>query len=63
MGAAHGLRAGAYVAYLAASRQTGENRQQSVEARDALADRMTPDQLAEARRLARELDAAPPREA
>ena len=51
------------MAYLAASRQTGENRQQSVEARDALADRMTPDQLAEAQRLARELDAAPPREA
>ena len=37
---------------LAASRQTGENREFSVTARDGLEARMTPDQLAEAQRLA-----------
>ena len=39
---------------LAASRQTGEDRESAVTARNQLAGRMTPDQLAEAQRLARE---------
>ena len=47
---------------LAASRQTGEERKMSADARDALAGLMTPAQLAEALRLARAWDAASPRE-
>ena len=47
---------------LAASRQTGEERKMSADARDALAGLMTPAQLAEAQRLARQWDAAHPRE-
>ena len=47
---------------LAASRETGEDRELSVEARDAVASLMTAEQLAEAQRLAREWDAAHPRE-
>ena len=47
---------------LAASQQTTEERKRSVEARDALADLMTPAQLAEAQRLAREWDEAHPRD-
>ena len=47
---------------LAASRQTGEERQRSADRRDTLARLMTPAQLAEAQRLAREWDAAHPRD-
>ena len=47
---------------LAASRSTGEVREDAVERRDQTANEMTPDQLAEAHRLAREWDAAHPRE-
>ena len=47
---------------LAASRLTGEQREIAVRGRDSVADRMTPDQLADAERLAREWDAAHPRE-
>ncbi len=47
---------------LAASRLTGENRGVAVRGRDTLASLMTPDQLAEAQRRAREWDAAHPRE-
>ena len=47
---------------VAASRLTGEKRKISADGRDALARLMTPDQLAEAQRLAREWDAAHPRE-
>ena len=47
---------------VAASRQTGEERQRSADQRDAHARLMTPAQLAEAQRLAREWDAAHPRE-
>ena len=47
---------------LAASRSTGEVRDDAVERRDQIANEMTPDQLAEAQRLAREWDAAHPRE-
>ena len=47
---------------VAASRQIGEERKVSADARDALARLMTPAQLAEAQRLAREKDAALPRE-
>ena len=43
---------------LAASRSTGEQRDEYVEARDAVAERMTREQLAEAQRRAREWDAA-----
>ncbi len=39
---------------LAASRSSGETRDKSAEIRDFLAARMTPDQIAEAQRLARE---------
>ena len=47
---------------LAASRMTGEAREDAVEARDRVADELTPDDLSEAQRLAREWDAAHPRE-
>ena len=47
---------------LAASRLTGDEREISVKARDGLANVMTSDQIAEAQRLAREWDAAHPRE-
>ena len=47
---------------LAASRMTGEDRESAVEARDRIADEVTPDDLSEAQRLAREWDAAHPRE-
>ena len=46
---------------LAASRQTGEERKMSADACDALAGLMTPEQIAEAQRLARAWDAAHPR--
>jgi len=46
---------------LAALRSTGEERESAVEARNLVADRMTPIQIAEAQRLAREWDAAHPR--
>ncbi|HCQ98110.1 MAG TPA: hypothetical protein DIU48_01730 [Acidobacteria bacterium] len=46
---------------LAALRSTGEERESAVEARNVVADRMTPIQIAEAQRLAREWDAAHPR--
>ena len=45
---------------LAASRSTGEVREDAVERRDQIAYEMTPDQLAEAQRLARDWDAAHP---
>ncbi|HIN12434.1 MAG TPA: sel1 repeat family protein [Acidobacteria bacterium] len=45
---------------LAALRQTGQDHELSVNARDALASLMTPAQVAEAQRLAREWDAAHP---
>ena len=47
---------------LAASRMTGEDRESAVEARDRIADELTPDDLSEAQRLAREWDDAHPRE-
>ena len=47
---------------LAASRETGEQRESAVEARDGVAGLMNPTQIAEAERLAREWDAAHPRE-
>jgi TPR repeat protein len=47
---------------LAVSRSTGELREVGVNGRDRAADRMTPTQIAEAQRLAREWDAAHPRE-
>jgi TPR repeat protein len=47
---------------LAASRTTGEARDDAVRNRDIVADVMTPDDLSEAQRLAREWDAAHPRE-
>ncbi len=47
---------------LAASRTTGEARGNAVRGRDQVAGRMTPDDLSEAQRLAREWDAAHPRE-
>ena len=46
---------------LAASRSTGEDRDQAVKNRDNIANRLTPDQRAEAQRLAREWDDAHPR--
>jgi len=47
---------------LAASRRSGEDRQRSIRGREGAESRMTPDQIAEAQRLAREWDAAHPRE-
>ena len=47
---------------LAASRSTGEDRETAVRNRDIVAGRMDPTQIAEAQRLAREWDAAHPRE-
>ena len=47
---------------LAASRLTGEAREDAVNGRDLVAGLMTPAQLTEAQRLAREWDPAPPRE-
>ena len=47
---------------LAASRATGEMREDAVEARDRTADEMTPAALSEAQRLAREWDEAHPRD-
>ena len=47
---------------LAASRSTGEDRERAVRGRDLAADELTPDALNEAQRLAREWDAAHPRE-
>ncbi len=47
---------------LAASRLTGELREPAVEARDDLAERLTPEGRSEAQRRAREWDAAHPRE-
>ena len=47
---------------LAASRMTGEQRESAVENRDRAADQLTPAALNEAQRLAREWDAAHPRE-
>ncbi len=47
---------------LAPSRMTGGNREFAVRNRDRVAGLMTPDQLAEAQRLAREWDAAHPPE-
>ena len=48
---------------LAASRSTGGQREQAAKARDAVAERLTPEGRSEAQRLAREWDAAhPPRE-
>ena len=43
---------------LAAARLTGDRREQTAETRDALAKQMTPAQLAEAQKLAREWQAA-----
>ena len=48
--------------HLAASRLTGEDREKAVEAGDSVALLMTPAQIAEAQRLAREWEAAHPRE-
>ena len=47
---------------LAAAGSTGEDRESAVENRDLAADQLTPDALNEAQRLAREWDAAHPRE-
>jgi len=47
---------------LAASRPNAEKRDDAVKGRDQVADLMTPDDLSEAQRLAREWDAAHPRE-
>ena len=47
---------------LAASRRSGEDRQRSIRGRERAKSRMTPDQIAEAQRLAREWDAAHLRE-
>ena len=47
---------------LAASQETGEQRESAVEARDRVAGQMLPHEIAEAQRLAREWDAAHPRE-
>ena len=47
---------------LVASRTSGEQRDSAVEARDRVAGLMIPTQIAEAQRLAREWDAAHPRE-
>ncbi len=45
---------------LATSRSTGEDGDEAAEVRDRIATRLTPDQLAEAQRLAREWDEAHP---
>ena len=45
-----------------ASRSTGEARENAVKFRDQVADRLTPEDRSEAQRLAREWDAAHPRE-
>jgi hypothetical protein len=47
---------------LAASRLTGEDRERAVRGRDIAADELTPDDLSEVQRLAREWDATHPRE-
>jgi TPR repeat protein len=47
---------------LAASRSTGEDRESAVAARDRARAKMTAEQVADAQRLAREWDAAHPRE-
>ena len=47
---------------LVAARNTGELREQAVEARDLIADELTADDLSEAQRLAREWDEAHPRD-
>ena len=47
---------------LAASRMTGEIRESAVRLRNVIADELTPDDLSEAQRLAREWDAAHPRD-
>ena len=47
---------------LAASRSTDELREEAVVNRDLAASELTPDDLSEAQRLAREWNAAPPRE-
>ena len=47
---------------LAASRSTAEQRERAVEARDAVAARLTPEGQSEAQRRAREWDEAHPRE-
>ena len=47
---------------LAASQSSGEVRDEVMRLRDTVAGRMTPDQITEAQRLAREWDAAHPRE-
>ncbi len=49
-------------ANLGASRSTGEDREAAVSLRDLITDALTPDDLSEAQRLAREWDAAHPRE-
>jgi hypothetical protein len=49
-------------ANLAASRLSGEARERAVEARDMASEEMTSAQVTEAQRLAREWDAAHPRE-
>ena len=48
--------------HLAASRATGEAREESVETRDAFAVVVPPEQISEAQRLAHEWDAAHRRE-
>ena len=45
---------------LAASRSTGAERERTVTARDSVAERLTPTDLSEAQRRAREWHAAPP---
>ena len=53
----------AYVSFsLAASRSAGDIRQRAIALRDALAEQLTREQLAEAQRRAREWAAAHPRE-
>ncbi len=47
---------------LAASRSTGEQREAAVKARDAVAERLTPEDRSQAQRRAREWAAAHPRE-
>ena len=47
---------------VSASRSTGEQREDAVKARDAVAERLTPEGRSEAQRRAREWDAAHPRE-
>ena len=47
---------------LAVSRSTGDARDNAVEARDMVTEQLTLSQIAEAQRLAREWDAAHPRE-